>query len=81
MTFNYYEKLVRKIFNRLKNWLQVRRYHIEGLRIEQEQGGPLHIYVEVNGNKIRITDNFGARDGDGITDFGIYLKIKLDKLP
>lgn len=68
--------MLNKLLNRLIYWFKVRRYHVDGLRIERFSDGSMHLFAEHKGEKVKLTGMGGACDGDGITDYGIYMAIK-----
>jgi len=61
-----------KLINRIKYWLFVRRYHIEGLRFETNEDGYIDVIAEIKGKRVVI--HLLSPDGtvsEGVTDFGI----------
>lgn len=60
-----------KYFNRLKYWLFVRRFHIDGIRFESN-GNSVDVIAVVNGNS-HVIETIKHLDGisSGVTDYGI----------
>jgi hypothetical protein len=62
-----------KLINRIKYWIYVRRFHVDGIRLESNEKGEVEVLVEVNGkcHLIRRIDHLGLGVSEGITDYGI----------
>lgn len=63
---------MRKYFNRIKYWFLVRRYHIDGIRLESNRDGGVDVCVEANSGLVRIAEIKHLEGvSECVTDYGI----------
>ena len=68
---------MKKIFNRIKFWILARRYHIHGIRLESNKSGGVDVLVQAKGKTVRVAIvSHLTGVSEGVTDYGIMLRIK-----
>ena len=69
-----------KLLNKIKTYLKVRKYHIDGIRIRVNEKGEFTISLRHKGLEVPIIGRTEAMLGDyEITDYGIYKEIDTAK--